>query len=729
MDKKKLFDRVFDGSDEMYAWAEQAVAEVSAKYTDDTKVGYPSTAYYLACLYAMTGNKNQTLGELKQSLAWCKSQMTKAPRLTNVFASGIATACAAEIIEACKYITGEDILTTSPYDAPFLGHMTDAEVRELGVPLVTGDIPGFVVIIGEAPTDDLAAEIVKGYQSKSIYVFLVGECALQAERKGLKMGHPVRIFPVGPDITAAAHVVSVAVRAAMIFGGIQPGDYEGIKRYTFDRINAAVNAFDKSKTHGKDCVHIPDITVACGGGAIAYGFPVVVNEDTDMWAVPRSLIIQPDVSGFVETSIEARGMKIKVTNIDIPVSYATAFEGEVIRKADMQVEANGSRHDSLEFCRTRELSEIEDHKIEVIGKDLDEYPFGSQMNLGILVEVAGKKMQPDFEPVFERQFHAWVNGIEGVMHTGQRDMIRIRVSKDTYDAGFRLRHFGEVLYAKVKSEYEAVVDKCQVTIYTDPEKVHELRVLANEVYNKRDARLVSLTDESVGDFYSCIMCQSFSPSHVCIVTPERLGLCGAVSWLDAKATFELDNSGPCRKVTKGDATDERIGIWENVDDAVNKFSMGALEHVTLYSIMQDPMTSCGCFECICGIEPMTGGVVIVNREFIPTTPLGMTFSEMASMTGGGVQTPGYMGHGKHFIGSKKFMSADGGPARIVWMPKMLKDQIAEKLNKTAKELYGIDDYADMIADETIVESADELDKLMEFLTEKGHPVLELEPLL
>jgi acetyl-CoA synthase len=172
--------------------------------------------------------------------------------------------------------------------------------------------------------------------------------------------------------------------------------------------------------------------------------------------------------------------------------------------------------------------------------------------------------------------------------------------------------------------------------------------------------------------------------------------------------------------------DERLGIWEDVNEAVQTASHGSLQQVTLYSIMQDPMTSCGCFECICGMEPATNGVVIVNREHMGMTPLGMTFSEMASMTGGGVQTPGFMGHGKQFISSKKFMAAEGGPARIVWMPKALKEFVATKLNATAKEMYGIDDYVDMIADETVTEDAE---KLVEFLSEKGHPVLQLEPLM
>ncbi|MDY4969073.1 MAG: CO dehydrogenase/CO-methylating acetyl-CoA synthase complex subunit beta, partial [Lachnospiraceae bacterium] len=278
------------------------------------------------------------------------------------------------------------------------------------------------------------------------------------------------------------------------------------------------------------------------------------------------------------------------------------------------------------------------------------------------------------------------------------------------------------------SEYAGVVDKCQVKIITDHDLVKQHRAdWAQAAYAKRDERLESLTDENVDVYYSCVLCQAFSPSHVCVVTPERLGLCGAVSWLDAKATNELDPTGACQIIGKGGCIDEEIGSYEEINEAVNKYSRGALEKVTLYSIMQDPMTSCGCFECICGIEPFSNGVVIVNREHVGYTPLGMTFADLASMTGGGVQTPGFMGHGKSFIASKKFMKAEGGIQRIVWLPKDLKEQLSDKINKSAKELYGIDNFTDMIADETVCEEDPEA--LMAFLTEKGHPVLGLEPLM
>ena len=708
-----LFDRVFRGSDEMFAKAEADVNAIFDELGADVPLNMPHTAYFLACIYAYIGKKVTTVGELHDVLPDVKAMMLREPRTKSIFYSGVGTAIAAEMIEACKYAK-----TDTPYEGTiYHGHFADAEVRELGVPLVTGDIPGFVVIIGPAPSTEEAVEIVKGYQSRGIFVFLIGGIIDQMNEAGINMGFPVRLVPVGPDIWAVGHIISLVTRCAMIFGNIQPGDWDGFHKYTFDRVNAFVNAYKP----------VPDITVACGAGAIKLGFPVVTNDTDDMWSVPKSLIINENTNDWIDTSLEARGIKIKVTNIDIPVAFSTAYEGEIIRRADMQVEMDGSRVDCFELVQTKDASEIEDHRIEVIGPEIDEFEVGTKLSLSYTVEVAGKNMQPDFESVFERKFHSFLNCVEGVMHTGQRDMIRIRISKVDYEAGFKFKHIGEVLYAKIMSDFDSVVDKCQVKIVVDAEKNAELRRHANEVFDKRDERLKSMTDESVPQFYSCIMCQAFSPSHVCIVTPERLGLCGAVSWLDAKATNELDPTGPCQVVSKEKCVDENIGRYEDVDEAVFTLSHGALEHVTLYSLIEDPMTSCGCFECICGIEPCSMGVVITTREFAGMTPLGMTFSEMASMTGGGVQTPGFMGHGKHYIASKKFIKAEGGVKRLVWLPSELKEQIRSKLDATAKELYDIDNFTDMVADETTCGTGDP-EELLAFLGEVGHPVLEMEPI-
>ena len=708
-----LTDLIYGGSNAVAGLTEGAVNDAIAKYGEDKKVAMPDTAYFLPTIYAATGVKVSKLGDLPACVGVLKSLISNKEDLGEALNAGLATAVGAEIIEALKYVDNAD-----PYaNDSGIGFVPDPVIRSLGVPLVTGDIPGVAVVLGKADNAEDVVTVVKDYQSKGIMTFLIGDVIEQCAEGGVKIGLDFRVVPLGHDVTAVIHVVTVAIRAALIFGNVTPGDLPGLLKYTKERVPAFVNTFGA----------LNEVVVSAGAGAIALGFPVVVDVDLGENQVPGALESVLDHSLTVKKSLELRNIKIKVTELPIPVAFASAFEGEIIRRGDMQVEFSSHKAPTCELVQTCNADEIEDHKITIVGKDLDELEQGQTFALATSVQVAGAKMQPDFEPVIERKIHAWYNYMEGVMHTGQRNQIRVRVSKAAYEAGLRLTHFAEVLYNMIMDEFDIVVDKCQVTIVTDTDKVQELLdTVAMPTYEKRDERLETLTDESVDQFYTCTLCQSFAPSHCCVVTPERLGLCGAVSWLDAKATKELNPTGPCQPISKEGCEDEVKGIYPDVNRMVAEATQGALERVTLYSIMEDPMTSCGCFECICGIEPFSNGVIIANREYAGMTPLGMTFGELASMTGGGVQTPGFMGHGRHFIASKKFMSAEGGFERIVWMPKELKDDVAERLNKSAKEKYGIDNFADMIADETV---ATDEEALMAFLQEKNHPVLGLDPIM
>ena len=704
-----LTDLIYGGSNAVAGLTEGAVNDAIAKYGADKEIAFPDTAYFFPTIYAATGVKVKTLGDLPACVGVLKSLITNQEDLGQALNAGLATAVGAEIIEGLKYVEGGN-----PYENETgIGFVPDPIIRSLGVPLVTGDIPGVAVVLGKAENAADVVKVVKDYQSKGILTFLVGDVIEQAA-EGVKMGLEYRVVPLGHDVTSVIHVVTVAVRAALIFGNIQPGNLAGLLDYTKNRVPAFVNTFGA----------IDAVVVSAGAGAIALGFPVIVDIDLAENQVPGALVSVCDHNDTVKTSLELRDIKIKVTELPIPVAFAAAFEGEIIRKADMHNEMWSSKNPTAELVVMRELSEVEDHKITVIGPDFDE---AKDLALATYVEVAGKKMQVDFESVIERKFHAWFNYMEGVMHTGQRNQVRVRVSNAAYEAGLRVKDFAEVLYVMVKNEFDAVVDKCQVTIITDAAEAGKFRdELAMPRYAQRDDRLASMTDESVDRYYTCILCQSFAPAHCCVVTPERLGLCGAVSWLDAKATNELDPAGPCQPIIKGECLDERTGRFASVDSMVASATHGAVESVTLYSILEDPMTSCGCFECICGIEPMSNGVIIVNREYKGMTPSGMTFGELASCTGGGVQTPGYMGHGRHFIASKKFCYAEGGIERIVWMPKELKDDVGERLNATAKELYGIENFVDMVADETVTTDCEEL---LNWLTEKNHPVLGMEPLM
>jgi len=702
-----LTDLIYGGANAVAGLTEKAVSEAIAKFGADKAANFPDTAYYFPTIYAATGVKVTKLADLPACVDLLKSLITNQEELGQALNAGLATAVGAEILEGLGYLDGAD-----PYaDDAGIGFVPDPVIRSLGVPLVTGDIPGVAVVLGKAENAADVAAVVKDYQSKGILTFLVGDVIEQCS--DVKMGLEFRVIPLGHSITSVIHVVTVAVRAALIFGNLKPGDLSGLLEYTKNRVPAFVNTFGA----------IDEVTVSAGAGAIALGFPVIADIDLGENQVPGALESVCDHALTVKRSLELRNIKIRSKELPVPVAFAAAFEGEIIRKPDTAKEFWSGKNVTAELVLMSEY--VDDHKITVIGEDLD----GESRNLALAtkVEVSGARMQTDFESVIERKIHTWFNYLEGVMHTGQRNQVRIRMSKDAVAKGLRLKDLGEVLYHMIMDEFAAVVDRCQITLITDEEQARAFRdEVAMPRYMARDERLDSMTDEAVDRYYTCILCQSFAPAHCCVVTPERLGLCGAVSWLDAKATNELNPQGPCRPILKEGCIDERTGRYETIDKIVKEATHGAVESVTLYSILEDPMTSCGCFECICGIEPCSNGFIVVNREYRGMTPVGMTFGELASCTGGGVQTPGYMGHGRHFISSKKFIAAEGGIERIVWMPKELKDDVGERLNKTAFELYGIENFTDMIADETV---CDDCEVLMDFLAEKNHPVLSLEPLM
>ena len=709
-----LIDLIYQGSNAVAGLTEQSVNDAIAKHGADAKAVFPETGYFCPTIYAATGVKVKTLGDLPACVGVLKSLITGQEDLGAALNAGLATAVGAEILELLKYVE-----SPNPYENESgIGFVPDAIIRSLGVPLVTGDIPGVAVVIGKADNAADVANVVRDYQEKGIMSFLIGDVIEQVAEQGVRMGLEFRVVPLGHGITSVIHVVTVAVRAALIFGAVPPGDLGALLRYTKERVPAFVNTFGA----------LDAITVSAGAGAIALGFPVITDIDLGDLQVPGALESETEHAKIVEKSLQLRNIKVKPKAVSLPVGFAAAFEGEIIRKKDTYVEFDSDHSKTAELVTMKSADEVEDHKITILGPEVPENSDElTRMSIATLVDVYGAKMQPDFEPVIERKIHTWYNYMEGVMHTGQRNLLRIRISRSSWERGLRLKDFGEVLYSMIRTDFGEVVDKCQITILTDTAAVEKvLEEVCFPRYRARDDRLAALTDESVDTFYTCTLCQSFAPSHCCVVTPERLGLCGAVSWLDAKASYQLAPTGPSRPIAKTGCIDERLGAYTTVNEAVAEATHGAMERVTLYSLIEDPMTSCGCFECICGIEPMSGGVVIVNREYTGMTPTGMPFGELASMTGGGVQTPGFMGHGRNFVASKKFIRAEGGLERIVWMTKELKDDLAAKINKTAKELYGIDNFTDMIADETITTDPEEL---VAFLTEKGHPVLNMDPIM
>jgi len=707
--------------------AEKMLAKSIEKNGEDQVVEFPDTGYYLPIIYSMSGIKveklsdcTKVLEEARKLLPDVPSEKMWLPYLGGTLDAGIATLWAEEIIEAIKYIDGP-----SPVEGIWLGAATDLIIRERGIEFVDGTAPGFAACVGAAKDSKTAVKIARELQEKNIYVFMTGESngttmAEQLDQEGVELGWDTRLVPFGKDISSTIYALGFAARAALSFGGVQGGDYRRMLLYNKNRVFAFVLALGE----------VDELKYANAAGAINYGFPTVA--DTDIPEIlPRGVCTYEHVVSnvpseeMVSKAIEVRGLKITIDKVDIPVAFGAAFEGERVRKEDTFVEFGGNKSEAVEFLHTADQNDVEDGKVEVFGPDIDDIKEGDVLPLGVEVLVYGRKMQDDFEPVMERQIHYFVNYATGIFHMGQRDIVWIRFSKEAVNKGFKIKHLGTILHAKMHSDFGNIMDKIQIKIYTNPEDVTALKTKAKEIFRTRDERLKTLTDESVDTFYSCSLCQSFAPNHICAISPERPGLCGAYNWLDCKASNEINPTGPNQPITKGDTIDENLGVWKGVNEFVFKASNQALESFSAYSMIVDPMTSCGCFEVIASILPSTNGVMAVNREYSGMTPGGMKFSTMAGMVGGGIQTPGFVGISKFFIGSKKFIKADGGLKRLVWMPKALKEEIKDILEERLKDM-GLDDFLDKVATE---EDAETEEQVMEWIQKVNHPVLEMEPMM
>jgi acetyl-CoA synthase len=723
------------GAHKIVDQADKKWQQAMDKWGANEPVGFPNTAYYLPVIYGMLGMKVEKLGDMEEVLKKCKSILPPMVRETHplpylgpTLDAGMATLFAEELIEAIRYLEQPNFYTKQEDITDnniWLGAADDIILRKRGIEFVDGTAPGFAAILGAAPTSEIAAKIAQELQQKNLYVFMAGEYngkrfAEQLIEAGVQIGWPTRLVSFGPDVSAAVFAMGFATRAAMSFGGIEAGDFRKILIYNKDRV------FAFALTQG----YVTDEWYANGAGVINWGFPVIA--DTPIPEIlPTGVCTYEHVVAnvphdrIVARAVEVRGLKVTVAEVPIPVAYGAAFDGERVRGEDIYLECGGGRTPMVEWVTSKRMDEVEDGKIEVIGPEMADIKAGSRLPLAIAVEVAGRTMQDDYEPILERQIHHLINYAQGLMHIGQRDIAWLRVSKQAVEKGFKLSHIGVILHAKLHQDFGRIFDKIQIKIYTKEDDVKKIVEKAKSVYAGRDARIEGMTDEGIETYYSCTLCQSFAPSHVCMISPERTGLCGSYNWMDCKASNEINPTGPNQPVEKGEVIDAKLGQWKGVNQFVQKASRGKIDHYNFYSIVNDPMTTCGCCECIAAVLPLCNGVMTVNREYTGETPCGMKFTTLAGTIGGGLSTPGFVGHGKYNTCQRKYLIGDGGLLRMVWMPKMLKEEIGERIKARGAEM-GVPNLLDMIADETVGVTEE---AILPFLQEKGHPALSLPPIL
>ena len=651
-------------------------------------IAYEETAYHLPVAYALTGRPVHTAQE--------------AIEVYNLTSENPFVACES-LMAFYEQGPGRE-------PAPYTGFIGDAVLRKLGYSLVDGSILGLALVIGTPGNSDTASRICRELQEKYMLTFLAGDVVTSLSSASVKLGLEYRLIPLGSTSIHGVHFVDIITRVALMFGGVVPGDPGRLLAYANQRAKAIAIVFPGLDNEGialVDALRLLGIPILSLGGYEGGEWTSTVPQDA------------------VREGMERKGIKVTVTAIPIPMSCSPAFEGKSIRKEEMYVEFGGGRSPAFELLRVKSASEVTDGLIRVMGPEIESVKEGSAVPLGIIVDVAGKSMRKDFEPVLERRIHNFVNYGEGSWHVAQRDLIWVRISKEAVKNGIKIEHIGKLIATKFRIDFPDLLDAVQVTMVTDLQAVLAGKKDAEAIYEERDRRIQGMKDTDVDLFYSCTLCQTFAPNHVCIITPERPALCGAISWLDGKIAYEISPSGANQPVEKGVVIDRDKGEFEGVNRFVKKASHGEVERCSLYSIMEYPMTCCGCFECIALMLPEVNGIMVVNREYKGDTPSGMSFSTLAGTIGGGAQTPGFAGISKNYILSDRFLQDEGGIERLVWLPSLVKEELKERLVKKLNEL-GHPDLFEKIADET---KATTLEELIAFLDEVQHPALTMKPLL
>lgn len=721
--------------------AEKEWKKALAELGPDTPVAFPNTTYYLPIIYGLTGVKVEKMKDLETPLKMARGLVPAIPGehvwlpyLGETLDAGMATLFAEEIIEGIRFARGLQPEVRNGFK--FNGPIDDVQMRSWGIQMVDGRMPGFAAIVGAAKNNEVAVKIVRELQSRGQLVFLSGSSngrsiVDQLRESGVDLGYDTFTVPFGSDTISTVYALGYATRAGISFGGYKPGDARANLLYNKFRCFAFALALGP----------VDDLKYATAAGAINYGFPAIadtlipnilpvgVTKYEHVVSMPFDDIPGKDdmekAERLVQRCIEIRGIKIKIAKVPIPVAFGPAFEGEIVRKENLRVEFGGKGGMCFELLQMKGMDEVEDGKITVVGPEVDSFPVGAKVPLAIMIDVAGRKMNVDFEPVLERQIHHFVNNAEGIQHIGQRDIAWVRFHKAAVQKGFKIRHLGDILHSSLHNHFGAIVDKCEVTLYTEPEKVKELLEKARQIYQDRNVRIAGLTDEAVDTYYSCSLCQSFAPTHICVINPQRVGLCGAYNWLDCRASYEINPNGPNQPVLKGKVIDLDKGEWEGVNKFVFDHSQQKVERFTLYSLMDSPMTTCGCCECVMVLIPEANGVMIVSRDDYGMSPCGMTFTSLMATVGGGQQTPGMMGQGKFYLLSPKFIPKEGGLKRVVWMSKNLKDEMHDELQEICNKA-GDPDLLDKIADGSICTTVEEL---VPYLESKGHPALSMEPMI
>jgi acetyl-CoA synthase len=718
--------------------AERMLDEAIAAHGAETSFTFSNSVFYLPVMLGLTGKTVENLGDLRhvlqqacKFLAPPKARKGTKDKTSRKADPAVAALLAAEAVETLRSL--EKVAAWGrPEDAPveLTSPISDLQVRSWGLELAERDVPAVALLLGCAKNNAVAKELVQELRRYNMVCLLSGNVngrsiIDQVQEEGMELGAQKLIAALGSEPTSAVHAWGFASRFGMRLGGIRPGSWTQIVDHSKRRIHGFVLLLGD----------VDDVTLAVAAGAKAFGFPVIMDTATGastraqsaskQWiSVPfKGLHGKDDLQNaerLIKKCLEVRGLKPKVLGSGLTMAYSPEFEDENIGEAELAIQFGGNDARAFQLVQKGRPEELTDGRVEIIGPELSELGTGAATDLGIVVKVAGAKVQTEFEGFLERRIQPYLNLAKGVQHTGAEDAVSIRIAKSAIDNGLDLRSLGKILTTRFHEDF-AALEKVEVTLTTEPKSFGEWHTKAHRIHQARRAQIAGLSDSQVDEFFVCTNCRAIAPNNVTIISPERVSPCGQCNWLDAKAGYEMKSTGVRRPIRPGKPIDAEKGIWAGLNEYARTASRGRVKELALYSIAQSPVCACADFECIVMVIPEANGVMVLAHDDTSPTPAGVNVDIFASIAAG-EQVPGVEGIGKSHLLSPKFIAAEGGFKRVVWMSSILKEAMAEEL-KSVCIREGEPWLMEKIADERQVTSVAEL---VGWLKARNHPALQMQ---
>jgi acetyl-CoA decarbonylase/synthase complex subunit beta len=622
-------------------------------------IPFEGTVFDYPLLYGITGSKIPSESEIKRALS-----------IINREEGGyfIDSLWLAELTES----------VTSDRDEYFMG---DDQFRSFCVGLNEG-ANGWALLLGDEEAR-LFKSLSEELKTRKLRIFASGIAASKMESYGSD------VKSLGYRETGLVYFAQMLMRYAIIYGRERVGESHEIAHAIEEYapgvvfVLGSLTDLEKLLLQGMLSLGAPVVSIGTGHGLVGHVYvadsiPEMVNK---AWNLPniRARLVEP-------------------ASPDVPVPTGSVFVREKLSENNIVRTLRGSL---FSFMVVKTSSEVLEDKILV------HEPIEVSTGFSVLVELGNEAVDPPITLWIEGILRRIINFAKGVKVKFEGSgSLSFRITNEALEAGFTLNHLGNLVLTELRNEFPKI-GPVHVSFITDQDEEAKLYPKVQAYIEERSRLIKETREEDLDYFYGCTRCRSFSLGHACTVTPDRPAQCSK-PWYQLKANAVLnpgDVYDQCTMVEVGECLDTVRGEYRGVNVSTEERTEGRVSRVFFHSIFGFPHTACSCFQNVVYYIPEVDGLAIMNRGFKGEAPGCMTWTKLGNLLAGRQYERG-AAIATAYLHSRKFLQADGGYERVVWMSDFLKNTAG---NAIPKALRG------SIATEN---DARTLDELKAFLKEK-----------